>query len=573
MTLEMPLDHFDPSNSETIDVVFAVLPAEGGGSGAFLTVTGGPGSSGIASADTYLSLYDAAIAEKYDIVFFDPRGIAASGGFTCPVTAAAYFRADGDPHSASGINALVDAASTFSSDCVAEMGSPAELAYVSTAQVVEDLEVFRETFAFGEFIIFGESYGTQVGQAYAASHGDVLDRLIIDGVVDLTLDTHEYHRQMAAASSNTLELTLAACDEDEFCSADMTVAAGEAYSRLAAELIEGPAQASFPLPDGAMETREFTLGDLEVVATGHLYEEYDRMLFNRALAAYAGRSDLVPLLRLAYINLVVDPLTLEPIDDPSWSDAMYYAVECLDYSFEGETSEDKVEAIIAGADGMEALILGSVYYGDLPCAFWPHGTDEGRPEALAADGVPVLVLGSTVDPVTPYHQGVDVHSRLADGHIMSKEGGPHVIFGWGESCPDAEVTAFILDGTAPETEMCDGVVVGDYVPLFSQPPPEDHATLLDLVEWEVSYQPDYYYWDGYTDTALGCYNGGTWSFAATDVGNDFSFDDCELAAGLVIDGTGAYDWDEDVFDLDVVIDGCHHVYSRTEGDYTLESSC
>lgn len=573
VTLEMPLDHFDPSNGETIDVVFAVLPAEGGGSGAFLTVTGGPGSSGIASADIYLSLYDPAIAEKYDIVFFDPRGIAASGGFTCPDAATAYFRADGDVHSASGINSLVDAASTFSTDCVAEMGDPAELAYVSTAQVVEDIEVFRETFGFDELVIFGESYGTQVGQTYAAAHGDVLDRLVIDGVVDLTLDTYEYHREMATASSNTLDLMLAGCDDDEWCSADMTVPAAEAYARLAAELIEGAVQVSFPLPDGVMEIRELTLGDLETASGGALYEEYDRMLFNRALAAYAGRGDLVPLLRLVYVNLAVDPITLEPIDDPSWSDAMYFGVECSDYAFEGESPEERVEAIIAGAEGMEALSLGSVYYGDLPCAFWPHGTDAGRPDPLTAEGVPVLVLGSTVDPVTPYHQGVDVHSRLADGHIISKEGGPHVIYGWGEACPDDEVNAFILDGTPPETEMCDGVVVGDYWPLFSPPSPDDPDVLLDMVEWEVTYHPDYYYWDGYTDTSLGCYNGGTWSFTATDAIDDFVFADCELAPGLVIDGNGAYDWDEDLFTLDVTIDGCHHVYSRVGEDYSRDTTC
>jgi hypothetical protein len=110
VTLEMPLDHFDPSNDDTIDVVLVGLPATGETSGAFLTVTGGPGSSGIASADSYTSLYDPAIAEKYDIVFFDPRGIAASGGPTCPTAATAYFRAEGDVYSASGINRLVEAA-------------------------------------------------------------------------------------------------------------------------------------------------------------------------------------------------------------------------------------------------------------------------------------------------------------------------------------------------------------------------------------------------------------------------------------------------------------------------------
>ena len=45
----------------------------------------------------------------------------------------------------------------------------------------------------------------------------------------------------------------------------------------------------------------------------------------------------------------VDPQTEEPIEDPSWSDAMYYGVECLDYAYPGETAEDVVQAMIDAA--------------------------------------------------------------------------------------------------------------------------------------------------------------------------------------------------------------------------------
>lgn len=572
VSLDLPLDHFDPSDDRTISVTFAVLPATGESRGAFVTATGGPGTSGIAVADSYTSLYDPSIAEQFDIVFFDQRGIASSGGLTCPRAATAYYRAPGDIATAAGLNLLVEAAETFSTDCVEEMGNPEELAYVSTAQVVEDLEAFRQALGFEEFVLFGESYGTQLGQTYAAAHGEHLDRLIIDGVVDLTLEGIAYHQDMAAASSRTLDLMLEACDQDESCAADMGMAGGEAYDRLYTLLLEGPLSVEFPLPDGTTTTRSFGLADLELVASGHLYEEYDRMLFLRALAAQGGRGDLVPLLRLLYVNLVVDPQTEEPIEDPSWSDAMYYGVECLDYAYPGETAEDVVQAMIDAAPE-EPLRLGSVYYGDLPCAFWPHTGTEGRPEPLTAEGIPVLVLGSTVDPVTPYHQGVDVHSRLAEGYLMSKEGGPHVIFGWGEICPDAEVTAFIIDGTPPVTETCDGDVVGVYQPLFSAGGDDDPETLLDAIEWEISYLPEYYYWDGYTDSGAGCPGGGTVSFTAADVGDEFVFEDCALSPEVVVTGTGAYDWENDVFTLEVSIGDCAHVYERAGEEYSVEPQC
>ena len=566
----MPLDHFDPGNEATIDVTFAVRPADGESQGAFVTLNGGPGASGIVVADDYLTYYPAEIAETFDMVFFDPRGIGSSGGFTCPHAAAAYYRAEGYAYSASGINRLIESTSVFVSDCLEEMGHPDQLAFVSTEQVAEDLEVFRQAFEFDQFVLFGESYGTQVGQTYAAAHGGALDRLVIDGVVDLTLEGNEYHRQMAEASSRTLDLSLAACDEDPWCSVDMRTSAGDVYSELAAQLREGPLSLDFPLPTGGVEPRTMSLADFETAAAGSLYSEADRMMFNRALAAYGGRGDLVPLLRLAYINLVIDPATEEAIDDPTWSDAMYYAVECLDYAYPGETPEARGEHIADGADGIHGLTLGTVYYGDLPCAFWPHGGQGERPPPLVAEGIPTLVLGSTVDPVTPYQQGVEVHSRLADGHIISKEGGPHVIFGWGEECPDAEVAAFIVEGTAPSTDMCDGVVVDEYVPLFPDPLPDDEEFLLDSIEWEIIFHPDYYYWDGVTDSSVGCYNGGTWSFSGTDDGNDLRFDDCELVPGVTINGTGAYDFEGDIFTLSATVNGCSYEYQRAGDEYEVE---
>jgi pimeloyl-ACP methyl ester carboxylesterase len=573
VTLDMPLDHFNPADDRTIAVTFAVLPSNGESRGAFVTATGGPGSSGIAVADSYTALYDPAIAEQFDIVFFDQRGIASSGGLTCPQAANEYFRAPGDVASAAGINLLVEAAETFSIGCVAEMGDPEELAFVSTAQAIEDLEVFKETFGFEEFVLFGESYGTQFGQTYAAVHGESLDRLVIDGVVDLKLDGISYHQDMAAASSRTLDLMLEACDQDESCAADFGRPAGDAYDRLYTQLIEGPLSAEFPLPDGTSTNRSMGLGDLETIATGHLYEEYDRMLFLRALSAWSGDGDLVPLLRLLNVNLGLDPQTQEVIEDPTWSDAMYFGVECLDYAYPGPTPEDMIEAYIDGAPDPAGLRLASVYYGDLPCAFWPHTTDIGRPPPLTAEGIPVLVLGSTVDPVTPYHQGVDVHARLSDGHIMSKEGGPHVIFGWGEACPDEEVTTFILEGTPPVTEVCEGVVIGPYQPRLAPGDDDDPETLLSNIELEIGYLPEYYYWDGYTDTSVGCPTGGTISFTATDAGNHFDFVDCGLATDVLMSGAGNYDAENDAFLLEVTIGECSYSYERVGEEYGVETIC
>jgi len=94
--VSVPLNHFDPQDARTTDVVFAVLPATGERKGMFVTVIGGPGGSGLMSADNYTSYFDPAIPENFDIVFFDQRGINMSGGLYCIDAAAKYYRSDTD---------------------------------------------------------------------------------------------------------------------------------------------------------------------------------------------------------------------------------------------------------------------------------------------------------------------------------------------------------------------------------------------------------------------------------------------------------------------------------------------
>jgi len=52
VTLEVPLDHFNPADTRTIPVVFAVRPASGARKGMFVTATGGPGTAGVQLADS-----------------------------------------------------------------------------------------------------------------------------------------------------------------------------------------------------------------------------------------------------------------------------------------------------------------------------------------------------------------------------------------------------------------------------------------------------------------------------------------------------------------------------------------
>ncbi|MGH2621846.1 MAG: alpha/beta fold hydrolase, partial [Anaerolineales bacterium] len=387
--LTVPQDHFDSANSETIEVVFGVLPASGDRRGMFVTVVGGPGGSGLAVADSYTATFDPAITEHFDVVFFDQRGVAASGGLQCVAAAASFYQSEWDATTPAGEAALLETAQSFADDCVTELGGPELLPYLGTEQAVEDLELFQQAMQDERLWLYGESYGTQLAQTYAAAHPERLAGLILDGPVDLTLTGIEYLEEQAAAFNAVLLMTLDACAEDPVCAADLGGDPLAAYDDLAARLADGPLTFEFPLPSDGVAERSLSFADLETAAASYLYSETARMMFLRALAAAESGGYLVPLARVLYDSLYLYPETLEPVPDPTFSDAIYYAVECNDYDY-GPADET-----LRAGDQFDLSLprFASIFYGDLPCAFWPEdGFDPGRPAPLTAEGIPTLVL-------------------------------------------------------------------------------------------------------------------------------------------------------------------------------------
>ncbi len=286
------------------------------------------------------------------------------------------------------------------------------------------------------------------------------------------------------------------------------------------------------------------------------------MLLQRAIAA-ASQGDLWYLSRLLYSGLEIDPETQQPVPDPSYSDALYYAVECLDYGLPGATADARSTAYLqAGRDrGMETAQMGDIFYGDLPCAYWPAQPDDTtRPADLTDVPYPMFVLGATLDPATPWANAERIVANAGDNaYLIVKPGGPHIIFGRGEACPDDIVTAFLETGTLPSSKrtVCPGDVADDYVPI----PPLDATTYpstkaaLASADDEIVTAVDYWVWDGESRLETGCRFGGTISYTPVKRGSALQLDGCSWSQGLGLTGTGLIDDDAGTFSLRVSQDG------------------
>ncbi|MCS6993137.1 MAG: alpha/beta hydrolase [Anaerolineales bacterium] len=572
VTITVPLDHFNPSNQETLQVVFGILPAEGKRYGMFVQAfPGGPGGEGISSA--YPNYFDERILEHFDIVYFDQRGVGLSSPLDCPRTHAADSESFLESYDTSGVEGLetiaeqeqaVEDARRFVEECIQEIGiAPEKLAFYGTNQVAKDIEAFRRTIGDEKIWLYGISYGTAVAQTYAAAHLDRLHGLILDGTIDLTLSGEESALAQEKAFERVLLATLEACEEDFNCSEAFEGSALAFYDDFASRISRKPLTYEFPLPSGKKVKRLFTFNQLEFVTAYQMYSRGGRSLFLRALAA-AQKGDIIPLARLLYIQATIDPATGEYLGDPTFSDTMFTAVHCTDNAYFSGTPEERIEKVLeAGqaSNGTVPRLDGSVYTG-LTCAFWPAAPQEPpQIPPLTAPGLPVLVLNATLDPATPFEEGKAVFERLENGYHLYVEGGVHGIFGWGEACPDEAVVSFLVEGKLPARRetVCkwDAPVIYPFVPLlpetlsaFSEP--ED--IFLAIMD-EINRMPEYYYSDYDEEGAFACPKGGSFAFGPSKDGVAYTLNKCVFIKGFEMTGTGGYNPETDVFRLTVQIRG------------------
>jgi pimeloyl-ACP methyl ester carboxylesterase len=541
VTLAVPVDHRANDQSAKLKITFAVSFASEESKGVLFYVVGGPGGSGVSVADDYLGAFDERLTQNMDIVFFDQRGVGPEHGIECPVAQAVFDAAELPVETP---DATMAAAKQFAADCVAELKSRDLLAVVDTEQAIRDVELFREAIGVPKVWIYGESYGTQFAQQYATAFPSAVNGVIVDGVVDLSLSFSGYYESYTESAERILARVLAACGEVPGCREDMKGDPAKAFDDLAQRLAQGPIELDFPKGDGSVVKRPLTSGMLDANAFYSLYGPDDRAGFLRALAA-ASRGQLLPMLRLGYSNLAIDPETEAGIPDPSWFGAAYYAITCTDYAEGGADRDANARQILAEAAAFAPRakrLLRSFYVERLACAYWPNRGETKRPAPFAGGDYPTLILNAETDPITPVSMSYSVLDHVKNGYLVVMQGGPHVIWGRGFACPDEIVYSLLFDGTLPEAkeQICVQDFIGAYEPLTltADGAAADSYALFTGLETELGQSPELYNWDGGDSLAVGCDHGGTVEISAAEEGTAYSFAKCAWWPGVVLTGTG-----------------------------------
>jgi pimeloyl-ACP methyl ester carboxylesterase len=540
-TMTMPLDHQANDPSQTIDITFALSFASEESRGILVYLVGGPGASGLSVVEDYLGSIDERLAQEMDVVFFDQRGIGTAHGLSCPVAMGILDSASTSLADPEGVKFATKA---FVDDCIAELGRESLLPFVGTDQAIQDLEAFRQQAGAPKLWLYGESYGTQFVQAYAARYPDAVAGVVLDGVVDLNLDSAGFYRRYVLGAEAILKKTFAACDADADCAADMGEDAAAAYDKLAATLAGGPIKVPVTHANGTVSERSLTLGQLETNAFLALYSQTGRADFLRVLAA-ANQGNFFPMLQLAYANTYIDPETEVGYADPGWFGAAYYAITCTDYDSGTGTPDERADAILAEANALapEApRLLRSYFMERIVCAYWPYQGPATRPPVFAGGNYPTLILNGEADPITPPSMAYTVLDEAQNAYGVFMENGPHVIYGRGLPCPDNVVHDLMVNGRRPAVaeQLCSQNFLDTYLPLTLKGAAEksDPFAVARAVDRELVLSIPYSGWDGTTAMTFACDFGGRISVIASFRGTEFAFDACRFWPDIVVSGTG-----------------------------------
>ena len=417
-TLPVPLDWSEPGGP-TIDLALGRIRATGDRIGSLVTNPGGPGGSGL---EFLASLpLTPATGRRFDTVSWDPRGVGRSRLIDCGSGVDAFTSLDSSPDDPAELQALETAAAAISTEC-ATAAAPL-LPHVGTAEVARDLEAIRRALRDGPLNYVGFSYGTRIGQEYAARFPDRIRTMVLDGVVDPTLGFTQFLTEQAVGFEKAFDAGAAACSAAGVaeCGVDDLAAA---YDRVLA----GAESGRIAPPGGSFGPSDVVVG---ATFAAYLTDGWQRL--GPALAE-AERGDTTALEDLAqsYYDFGGYPA--------------YAAVVCTDDAppLDAVAYREFAAAAAAAAPRFGAAVANEM----LPCATWPvEATTEQRPP-FSPSLPPVLVVGSTGDPATPFANARAVAARMPNAVLLTVESDGHTAYG-GTPCVDRIVDRYLVDQQVP----------------------------------------------------------------------------------------------------------------------------
>ncbi len=379
-------------------------------------------------------MLDPAVRSDFDVIAFDPPGVGHSAPITCLDNTALgqYLHADPAPPGSAAINEVVGADRQLGSACEAHSG--AILSHVSTADAARDMDLVRHALGQQKLNYLGFSYGTSLGATYAELFGSNVGAMVLDGAIDPSQAALPFLQAQAAALDAQFRRFATACEALASCPWRGGGGAGGDLVAAFEELLARVRQHPIPVGDRTVGPSELLYGTI-----AGLYSTQSWPVIDQALAeAEAGNGTIMLAAFDQYVERPPNGTYANTFEAES-------AVNCLD------GPAPSVADIGAAAPGLaqSAPVFGTlVLYGELSCSVWPVPATSSPHRITAPEAPPIVVIGSTGDPVTPYAAAQSLASQLTNGVLLTRVGDGHTGYG-ASSCVRAAADAYLIDQKIP----------------------------------------------------------------------------------------------------------------------------
>ena len=409
-TLRLPRDYHDPA-AGTLDVAIIRLPATERSEriGSLIVNPGGPGASGIELVQQSADAFPSALRKRFDLVGFDPRGVNTSSPVRCLDNLDGLAALDPSPDDQAELDSLVDQAKAYAAACAQRNASI--LPYLSTDAVVDDLDQIRQAVGDDKISYLGFSYGTLIGSMYADRYPDHIRAMVLDGALDPSLSEVQLRTGQAKAFEAELGRFLKRCAKRASCQFHEGGNSAKAFDALMAKIDKK----SLPTPH-AYDRRRVGPGLAFSAVLGSMYNKASWANLEAGLAL-AKRGDGSILILLA------DPFRgRKPNGTYSNQSDAYFANTCLDFPVSTDVAAYKK---LSDTFRKVAPRFRAAAYNALPCAFWSVPAKRTPAPAKGAGAPPIVVVGSTGDPATPYAWAKSLADQLESAVLVTRKGEGH----------------------------------------------------------------------------------------------------------------------------------------------------
>ena len=438
-TVMAPLDWDNPGVGEDVNLAVSRHSATGQALGSLFVNPGGPGASGY---EFVLDSVDFAVSEvlreSFDVIGWDPRGVNFSSPVSCAATDAEldYFffgELEAQPDTPEWDAELLAESIRFGQECQANTGELLE--FVDTLSTVRDLDLLRHLVGDEQLNYLGYSYGTLIGALYIDTFPEKVGRMVLDGPVDPGASQFDLVVNQHRGFEEALEAYLVECDLTNSCPF-----AGSLEQRLrgVSDLYDELEQNPLRHADG----RLIDDGMLRTAMVTTLYAQSSWPLLTRMFdELQEGVTDTAIFLVDFYYDReggVYQNNSMEA----------FIAINCLDYPVESDPAVLEAQADqLREAAPYTARPSGD---GDLVCMNWPYPPKLNKGPVRGEGANPVVILGTTGDPATPYNWSVSLNEQLENSVLLTLVGEGHLAYDERVTCINDPVDTYFVTGDLPE---------------------------------------------------------------------------------------------------------------------------